>query len=454
MITRIMRRHRWTILIGVGLVAVLAVLYNFVRDRAVLALLGVVFLYLAVKPGAGALSRLIVRVPVSLRWKVSGTILLMLAVMLGISLAALWATNQTHTEIHRIQEFRGEMSPRPLIGGILQQLQGPEGEMLRQIQGRNVQMSAAIDRLEQRQHRLLTWIPAVVFGGGLAVLALGLALSSTLIPSIRKIGEATRRIAGGDFSQAVVVPNRDEMGELANGLNSAARDLGRLQEALVGQERARSLQERIAQVTLAQEEERRRISRELHDGLGTSLADLANRLSVCRQLVRDAPLMAESGLDEVITLLRRQISEIRELINHLRPLALDQLGLVEALRQYVERFREESGISASLAVYGSIRTDPLTEVTIFRVVQESLTNVRKHAQATSVQVSLRETDGSMEVTVSDNGRGFDTEAPQPEGRGLGLTSMRERTELVGGSFTVQSSPGQGCRTVLRIPVRR
>jgi signal transduction histidine kinase len=210
----------------------------------------------------------------------------------------------------------------------------------------------------------------------------------------------------------------------------------------------------MAQATLAQEEERRRISRELHDSLGPSLADLSNRLGVCRQLVRGDPAKAETGIDEVSGLLRGYIKEIRELINELRPLALDQLGLAGALQQYLERFRDESGIQASMTVEGSLTADPLTEVTIYRVVQESLTNVRKHSGATSVQVAMRRLDGSIEIAVSDDGRGFDSEATASRtDRGLGLTSMRERAELVGGTFTVTSRPGGGCRTVLRIPAR-
>ena len=153
-------------------------------------------------------------------------------------------------------------------------------------------------------------------------------------------------------------------------------------------------------------------------------------------------------------LLRGHIEGIRELINQLRPLALDQLGLVGALRQYVERYGEESLIYASLTVSGSLPRDPLTEVTIYRVVQESLTNVRRHAQATAVKVALRGSEDNVEVTVSDNGQGFDPEkAATSSVKGVGLTNMRERAELVGGSFKVQSNPGQGCQTVLRIPAR-
>jgi len=429
------------------------VLYAFYGLWAVAALSAIAFIYLALKLGTGPLARLSARTPLSLRWKTSGTIFLMLGVMLAVSLAGLAATYYTHREIHSIQGYR-DAALQPAVARILRETGGPEGELLRQMQARNSRMSAALDSLENTQHRILTWIPSIVFGGSLVAVALGMALSSSLIRPFEEMGKATRRIASGDFSQPVQVQNRDEMGELAKSLNSAAQDLGRLQEAILAEERARSLQQRIAQATLAQEEERRRISRELHDGLGPSLADLGNRLSVCRQLVRSDPLRAEEGLDEATALLRGHMKELRGLVNQLRPVALDQLGLVGALRQHIEHFGEESGIDASLTVSASLKADPLTEVTIYHVVQESLTNVRRHARATAVQVTLLGSDDHLEVTVSDNGQGFDPEkAVTSTVKGIGLTSMRERAELVGGSFKVQSKPGQGCQTILRIPAR-
>ncbi len=152
------------------------------------------------------------------------------------------------------------------------------------------------------------------------------------------------------------------------------------------------------------------------------------------------------------SLLRGHIAQIRELINELRPLALDQFGLVGALRHYVERFGEEAAIQASLTVAGSFPTDPLADVTIYRVVQESLNNVRRHAQASRVRVDLRVTDDDVEVTVSDDGRGFDMDVrADSRSGGLGLNSMWERAELIGGTFSVQSKPGQGTLTILRIP---
>lgn len=453
MLSRLLDRRSSLLFICAGLAAGSAVLYFFYGLWAGAVLLSLALIYLAVKLGAGTLADLSARTNLSLRWKISGILVLMLGALLAVCLAGLAAIRYTQNEIHSIQQFR-EVAQQPLIAQMLQNAPGPERDLLRRMQARNAQMSASLDSLENTQQRILTWTPWIILGGGLVAVGLGVALSSSLVRPLEKISAATRRIAVGDFSRPVDVPNRDEVGELAKSLNTAAQDLGRLQAALLAEERARSLQERITQTALAQEEERRRISRELHDGLGPSLADLTNRLSLCRQLVRVDPRKAETGLDEATASLRGHIKEIRELINDLRPLALDQLGLAEAVRQYVERFGEESGIKVSLAISGSLPVDPLTEVTIYRVVQESLTNVRRHSQATAVEVALRGSTEDVAVTVSDNGQGFAPEkAITALDQGIGLTSMRERAELVGGSFTVHSLPGQGCRTFLHIPAR-
>lgn len=284
-------------------------------------------------------------------------------------------------------------------------------------------------------------------------LLLGLLLSWSFIRPIRKMGQAMYRIAVGDFSQPLYVRNRDELGDLANQINHMAQQLARLQEAALADERGRALRERIAQVTLAQEEERRRISRELHDGLGPSLAAIGNRLRACRTVLRADPERAEGELDEITQSLKGHIQEIRTLIYDLRPLALDQLGFAGTLKQHVERFGQESGIETSLSVSGDMGLTPLAEVTVLRVIQECLSNVRQHAAASVVEIRLEGRERGVVATVADNGRGFDAGGAgvRAMDNGVGLISMRERADLLGGSLSVQSHPGAGCRVVLHIP---
>ena len=200
--------------------------------------------------------------------------------------------------------------------------------------------------------------------------------------------------------------------------------------------------------------ERRRISRELHDGIGPSLAAIRNRLRACGNLVRSDSGGAEKELKEIADGLTGHIKEIRELAHNLRPLALDQLGLLEALRQHVDRFGQETGMSVSFTTSGDLALNPLAEVTVLRIVQESLGNIQKHADATQVEVDLKVKDSRLEASITDNGRGFnpgETALTATE-VGLGLVSMRERAELLGGSLLVESSPGKGCRVRLQLPL--
>ena len=121
----------------------------------------------------------------------------------------------------------------------------------------------------------------------------------------------------------------------------------------------------------------------------------------------------------------------------------------------MDRLSQQTGIQSSFRTGGNVPSDPFVELTVFRVVQECLSNIQKHAEASQVQVWLQGMDTGAEVTVKDNGRGFDPHdaGPSPDGKGLGLLSMQERAERVGGSLSVQSSPGAGCQVVLYIPSR-
>ena len=395
-----------------------------IKDEKAIVLLALIYLVLrfATKP----LSRVIARLGYSIRWKFESGIVAIAVLFLVISLIQIQAMDFMHSELHDIQA----MEPR-------------EG------------FHAVFD-LEDTQHGFFfSLLPFLGVLGVVGSAVLGGAMAWSVIDPVRRMEQGMRRIASGDFSQPLEVENQDEMAELANRINDTARDLARLQEVTLAEERARALQERITQVITAQEDERRRISRELHDGLGPSLAAMGNRLRLCHRLVSSDPDQAERELEEVTKSVKSHVQEIRELIYDMRPLALDQLGLVGAIRQYVERFSQDTGIQSSFNISGDIALDPLTDVTVFRVVQECLTNVQKHAEASQVEVILQVMDGGLEIMVRDNGRGFDPQNTTPgtvEG-GVGLTSMRERAGLVGGSLSVQSSPHGGCKITLLVPPR-
>ncbi|GHG15648.1 sensor histidine kinase [Deinococcus indicus] len=204
---------------------------------------------------------------------------------------------------------------------------------------------------------------------------------------------------------------------------------------------------------LAISDERARIAREIHDGVAQSLAFAALKLDVVARQVHSDPARAESEVRAATTLLREQIREVRRSIFALRPIDLERYGLLETVRRYVLDFGEQNSLRATLDISGDVHLSPGDEAVVFRILQESLNNVAKHARAQEVRVTLR---GGERVTlrVQDDGAGFDPE--QVTGRvssagGLGLLQMRERVEARGGLYRVLSSPGHGTLIEAEMP---
>ena len=275
-------------------------------------------IYLVVRVTTKPLSRFIGRLDYSIRWKFEIGIAVIAVLFLIVSLIQIRSMHYMHGELHEIQHLGFD---RP-------------SEVLR-----------AVDSLEDTHHgpfyRLLPFLGIL---GVLGSSAVGAAMAWSVIDPVRRMEQGMSRIASGDFSQPVHIENRDELGDLASRINDTAQDLARLQEATMAEERARALRQRIIQVTTAQEDERRRISRDLHDGLGPSLAAIGNRLKACQRMIHTDPGRADTELEDVAAGLRAHVQEVREIIHDLRPLTLDQLGLGGAVRQHVERFDQDTGI--------------------------------------------------------------------------------------------------------------
>jgi signal transduction histidine kinase len=221
--------------------------------------------------------------------------------------------------------------------------------------------------------------------------------------------------------------------------------------ASLHQERMSILRRQLAQVTAAQEEERQRIAQELHDGVGPTLASLNLRLRTARRLLAQEHHPAAVELEELAALTRSCIRDIRRLIQDLRPAVLDELGLMPALRDYVNRYREEHGIEVRLSLPVSEERLPMsTETVLFRFAQEALANVAKHAQAHSVNLELEFEADRLILRVTDDGRGFNP-LERLSAKHLGLWSMRERAEQAGGTFEIKSKPGEGTVVSTTIP---
>lgn len=210
-------------------------------------------------------------------------------------------------------------------------------------------------------------------------------------------------------------------------------------------ETERELQSMMAQMMQIQEEERRRFSRDLHDGIGQSLFSLKIGLD---RMIADG---GDPGLDNLGRQVAQLMTEVRELAWELRPSVLDDLGIVPALRTYIDNFGRHYGIRVSFRSDLRERPSLLAETTIYRVVQEALTNVGKYAGVSAATVTLRESDDYLEAVIEDKGSGFDTGR---RGRGVGLFSMEERARAASGKLSIRSEPENGSTVILRLPKQK
>ncbi|SFL88858.1 two-component system, NarL family, sensor histidine kinase DegS [Paenibacillus sp. 1_12] len=211
-------------------------------------------------------------------------------------------------------------------------------------------------------------------------------------------------------------------------------------------------------IILAQEEERKRIAREIHDGLAQTLANVVLRTEIAeRMLNRDTISSAKEELSDLKIQVRSGIEEVRKIIFNLRPMALDDLGLVPALRKFIQDYEEKTKIRTKIELAGKeTRLPSGMEVAIFRVVQEAFSNVLKHSQASHVTLELTYQQQMVKVTVKDNGIGFMVEQVDKKidkGSHYGLMGMRERVELLEGRMEVESDIGAGAKVSMLIPIK-
>jgi two-component system sensor histidine kinase UhpB len=235
--------------------------------------------------------------------------------------------------------------------------------------------------------------------------------------------------------------------------------LDRLQEDSLALELSRRLTEQLTQqVISAQEEERRRIARELHDETAQSLATLGIYIDTTLAANQGRlPSGLENGLLRIRDVADRTLSGVRSIIADLRPSLLDDLGLAAAIRWQAQHRLEEAGIRVDLQVRGEgYRLPPSIEIALYRILQEAITNILKYADASYVEIDLNLCCAEgVTARVEDDGHGFDRTLlePSPEpGRGVGLFGMLERANLVGGTLQVDSSPGEGTEVRITIPL--
>ncbi len=208
----------------------------------------------------------------------------------------------------------------------------------------------------------------------------------------------------------------------------------------------------LRKTVAASERERRRWARELHDETLQRLGAMRLRLAAAR---RGPAAALGPAVEDAIAELAEEITELRSLIAELSPVALEELGLEAALESLAYHHRVESGLEVTVDLShwrggeGPVRLDPELESTLYRVVQEALTNVVAHAHATRVDLRLQRSTAEVEVSVADDGHGID---PRARSTGLGLVVLAERLSLVDGELTIESSPGEGTTVTARVPI--
>jgi signal transduction histidine kinase len=214
----------------------------------------------------------------------------------------------------------------------------------------------------------------------------------------------------------------------------------------------RVLHELSGRLITAQEEERTRLSRELHDDLSQRMARLLIRLERCRQSIGEVSPKSRQQLEAVVEMASEVSANLRDLSHMLHPATLATLGLVTSISGFCRKFSEQHSLDVKFE-FGDIPKDTPDDVSLclFRIVQEALSNVVKHSAAQEARVTLTRAGDRIDLCIEDSGVGFDT-ASQQGTAALGLISMRERVRLVGGQLSIESEPSRGTRILVHVPV--
>jgi signal transduction histidine kinase len=226
-------------------------------------------------------------------------------------------------------------------------------------------------------------------------------------------------------------------------------------------EQSRRMQEQLRllsrQLLLAQEEERKKISRELHDVIAQTLSSINVQLATLKNKASFNSKGLERSIAHTQALVVRSVDIVHRFARELRPTVLDDLGLIPALNTFLKNFVKDTGIRVSLSAFSAVEAVTGDKRTVlYRVAQEALTNVARHSQASCAQVNIQKLDGAVCMEIKDDGKGFEQNGVfrAKKGKRLGLLGMKERLEMVGGNFAVTSAPGKGTTILAQVPLMK
>ncbi len=332
---------------------------------------------------------------------------------------------------------------------ILETSEGSLLDMARPVLGGEagvIRVGLSRERVESDVASLTFRLLAITGGILLAGLLVSYGLATLLTRPLSRLADAARAVGRGDLSRKVAIESSDEVGELSAAFNAMTDQLREKEE-----DRRRLL----AQVISAQEDERKRVARELHDEAGQALTSLMLGLKHLHETAVDDTVRARVA--DLRTVASDTLELMHDLSLDLRPSSLDDLGLVAALERYTKDFGRKYEINVDFHA-GALRERRLPiqhEVTVYRIVQEALTNTARHASAKNISVTLDRRNGTAVVVAEDDGSGFDPsgqELSPAEARRLGIRGMEERAALLGGRVTIESRPGAGTAVFLEIPI--
>lgn len=286
----------------------------------------------------------------------------------------------------------------------------------------------------------------------IATVLIGLGLTRRL----GRLAAAAQEVGKGDYSIKIPIDTADEVGKTAAAFNQMVTEVSsRTQQLENAESQSRSLlveNRNLIHTSLnVQEEERRHLARELHDELGQCITAIQADAESINDLSRECDQRIETSARAILDVSSRIYAVVHDMMQRLRPAVLDDLGLVEALKEELSAWLDRNPeIETRLDVAGNLDDlDERINITIYRIVQECLTNITRHAGAGRVSISLSGDTDSLVLSVSDNGRGLDMSLPSD---GLGLIGMRERAEGLGGEFMLESEQGAGATIRVRIPL--
>jgi PAS domain S-box-containing protein len=273
------------------------------------------------------------------------------------------------------------------------------------------------------------------------------------VTALKQAAEAQRR------AEALAVSNEELRREIVRRqmLEQSLKQSEQQQTQLL--EQSRSMQERLRhlsrQVIKAQEDERKRISRELHDVIAQTLTGINIRLGALKKVAEISPKDFTRDIELTQKLVENSVNVVHQFARDLRPAVLDDLGLIPALHSFLKNFTAQTGIHTHLTAFAGLEElDISRRTTLYRVAQEALTNVSRHAKASQVEVTIQKKPAGICMQINDNGKSFSVEQ-MLQGKGgkrLGLLGMRERLEMVGGRFEIESAAGHGTTVTAEMPI--